>query len=54
VAIQIRAALDSAPLQYLRILAGASGEIFGHGQDAWNSDPRQNRTDVFYLLTSGG
>jgi effector-binding domain-containing protein len=25
-------------------------EIYGHWQDAWNSDPSQIRTDVFYEL----
>jgi hypothetical protein len=25
-------------------------EIKGHWQDAWNNDPSQIRTDVFYLL----
>jgi len=31
-------------------LAGPSWEIYGHWQEAWNSDPSQIRTDVYYLL----
>ena len=31
-------------------LAGPRWEIYGHWQDAWNSDPSQIRTDVCYLL----
>jgi effector-binding domain-containing protein len=31
-------------------LKGSSWEIYGHWQDAWNSDPSQIRTDVFYLV----
>ena len=31
-------------------LAGPSWEIYGHWQDAWNADPSQTRTDVYYLL----
>lgn len=31
-------------------LAGPSWEIYGHWQDAWNADPSQIRTDVYYLL----
>jgi hypothetical protein len=34
--------------------AGPNWEIYGHWVDAWNSDPSQIRTDVFYLLTPGG
>jgi hypothetical protein len=34
-------------------LAGPNWEIYGHWQDAWNSDPTLIRTDVFYLLASG-
>lgn len=30
--------------------AGPSWELYGHWQDAWNADPSQIRTDVFYLL----
>jgi effector-binding domain-containing protein len=30
---------------------GPNWEIYGHWQDAWNRDPSQIRTDVFYLLT---
>ena len=32
-------------------LAGPNWEIYGHWLDAWNNDPSQIRTDVFYLLT---
>jgi len=32
-------------------LAGPQWEVYGHWQDAWNSDPSQICTDVFYLLT---
>jgi effector-binding domain-containing protein len=35
-------------------LAGPNWEIYGHWVDAWNSDPSKIRTDVFYLLTTGG
>src|SRR5262249_49921156 len=35
-------------------LAGPSWEIYGHWIDAWNTDPSQIRTDVFYLLKPGG
>jgi effector-binding domain-containing protein len=31
-------------------LAGPNWEIYGHWQNAWNADPSQIRTDVFYLL----
>lgn len=31
-------------------LAGPSWEIYGHWQNAWNTDPTQIRTDVYYLL----
>ena len=31
-------------------LAGPNWEIYGHWEDAWNSDPSKIRTDVFYLL----
>jgi effector-binding domain-containing protein len=31
-------------------LAGPNWEIYGHWQDAWNADPSQVRTDVFYQL----
>ncbi len=34
-----------------RTLAGPKWEIYGHWQDAWNSDPSQIRTDVYYLLS---
>jgi effector-binding domain-containing protein len=30
--------------------AGPNWELYGHWQEAWNSDPAQIRTDVFYLL----
>jgi effector-binding domain-containing protein len=33
-----------------RTPAGPSWEIYGHWLDAWNNDPSQIRTDVFYLL----
>jgi len=31
-------------------LAGVSWEIYGHWDNAWNTDPSRIRTDVFYLL----
>jgi effector-binding domain-containing protein len=31
-------------------LAGPSWEIYGHWQDAWNNDPSQIITDLYYLL----
>jgi effector-binding domain-containing protein len=31
-------------------LAGPCWEIYGHWLDAWNQDPSQVRTDVYYLL----
>jgi len=31
-------------------LAGPSWEIYGHWQEAWNKDPSQIVTDVYYLL----
>ena len=34
-------------------LAGPRWEIYGHWEDAWNRDPSQIRTDVFYLLAAG-
>jgi len=30
--------------------AGPNWEIYGHWVDAWNNDPSQIRTDVFYLI----
>ena len=30
--------------------AGPNWEIYGHWEDAWNADPSQIRTDVYYLL----
>ena len=30
--------------------AGPNWEIYGHWQDAWNQDPSQIRTDVFYRV----
>jgi hypothetical protein len=30
--------------------AGPNWEIYGHWQDAWNADPSQICTDVYYLL----
>jgi effector-binding domain-containing protein len=35
-------------------LAGPNWEIYGHWTDAWNTDPTQIRTDVFYLLRPDG
>ena len=35
-------------------LAGPSWEVYGHWEDAWNSDPSKIRTDVFYLLVADG
>jgi effector-binding domain-containing protein len=35
-------------------LAGPSWEIYGHWIDEWNTDPSKIRTDVFYLLQTGG
>jgi effector-binding domain-containing protein len=35
-------------------LAGPNWEIYGHWEDAWNSDPSRIRTDVFYLLVTDG
>ena len=32
-------------------LAGPSWEIYGHWQEAWNSDPTKIRTDVFYQVS---
>ena len=31
-------------------LAGPNWEIYGHWQEAWNADPSQIRTDVFYKV----
>ena len=31
-------------------LAGPNWEIYAHWEDAWNKNPSQIRTDVFYLL----
>jgi len=31
-------------------LAGSNWDIYGHWQDAWNSDPSKIITDVYYLL----
>ena len=36
-----------------RTLAGPRWEIYGHWQDAWNTDPSQLRTDVYYLVSDG-
>lgn len=33
-------------------LAGPSWEVYGHWVDAWNNDPSQIRTDIYYLLKS--
>jgi effector-binding domain-containing protein len=35
-------------------LAGPNWEIYGHWQREWDTDPRQIRTDVFYLITNAG
>src|SRR5262245_54200316 len=35
-------------------LAGPSWEIYGHWEDAWNTDPSRIRTDIFYLLVADG
>ena len=35
-------------------LAGPNWEIYGHWDNAWNSDPSKIRTDVFYLLKANG
>jgi len=35
-----------------RPLAGPNWEIYGHWQDAWNRDPSQIRTDVFYQVAA--
>ena len=36
------------------VLAGPDWEIYGHWQDAWNSDPTKIRTEVFCLLVGDG
>lgn len=36
-----------------RALAGPNWEVYGHWQSAWNHDPSQIRTDVYYLLQDG-
>jgi effector-binding domain-containing protein len=33
-------------------LAGPNWEIYGHWDEAWNTDPSRIRTDVFYLLAA--
>jgi effector-binding domain-containing protein len=33
-----------------RAAAGPSWEVYGHWHTAWNDDPSQIRTDVYYLL----
>jgi effector-binding domain-containing protein len=33
-------------------LAGPNWEIYGHWEQAWNADPSQIRTDIYYLLRS--
>ena len=35
-------------------MAGPNWEIYGHWEDAWNADPSRIRTDVHYLLKTGG
>lgn len=37
-----------------RELAGPNWEVYGHWEEAWNSDPAKIRTDVFYLLKPTG
>jgi len=32
--------------------AGPSWEIYGHWENAWNSDPSKIRTDVYYLVVA--
>ena len=32
-------------------LAGPSWEVYGHWQDAWNTDASQIRTDIYYQVT---
>src|SRR5581483_4874232 len=32
-------------------LAGPNWEIYGHWDEAWNTEPSRIRTDIFYLLT---
>ncbi|MDB5319137.1 MAG: Bacterial transcription activator, effector binding domain [Phycisphaerales bacterium] len=34
-------------------MAGPNWEIYGHWEEAWNSDPSLIRTEVFYLLGAG-
>ena len=34
-----------------RQLAGPNWELYGHWQEAWNTDPSQIRTDVCYQVT---
>ena len=34
-------------------LAGPTWELYGHWQEAWNTDPSQIRTDIYYLLNPG-
>jgi effector-binding domain-containing protein len=31
-------------------LAGPKWEIYGHWQEAWNTNPSQIRTDIYYLI----
>jgi effector-binding domain-containing protein len=35
-------------------LAGPNWEIYGHWADEWNNDPTKIRTDVSYLMKTGG
>jgi effector-binding domain-containing protein len=35
-------------------LAGPNWEIYDHWQDEWNQDPAKIRTEVFYLVKTGG
>jgi effector-binding domain-containing protein len=37
-----------------RSIAGPNWEIYGHWEEAWNTDPSRIRTDVYYLLKAAG
>jgi effector-binding domain-containing protein len=45
------AAIQEWCAQYNHRLSGPQWEIYGHWQEAWNNDPSQIRTDVFYQVT---
>jgi hypothetical protein len=34
--------------------AGPNWEVYGHWTDEWNNDPGKVRTDVSYLVNTGG